>query len=196
MGANLEVNPAVLKHSKLRGHYPKLHGAINSAVVWHMGQDRKYTKVPYICHPLAVMEIVRTVTDDEDMLVAAVLHDVVEDTPVEISTIKMLYGDRAAELVGWLTDASVPGDGNRKARKYIDRAHTANAPPDAKTIKLADLIHNTESITQHDADFSRVYMKEMELLLDVLTEGNLVLWNRAHRALQDYQNEWLQEALK
>lgn len=194
--SQVELNPEVLKHSKLRGHYPRLHGAINSAVVWHMGQDRKYTKVPYICHPIAVMEIVRTVTDDEDMLIAAVLHDVVEDTPVEISTIKMLYGERVAELVGWLTDVSVPEDGNRNVRKDIDRMHTAKAPPDAKTIKLADLIHNTESITQHDKDFARVYMKEKELLLGVITEGNHELWNRANLALQNYQNELLQEALK
>lgn len=178
------------------GNFPKLQKCINSAVVWHAGQDRKYTKTPYITHPLAVMEIVRAVTDDEDMLCAAVLHDVVEDTLVEIETIDQMYGKRVAELVGWLTDVSKPNDGNRAIRKAIDRQHSADAPPDAQTIKYADLIHNTRSITEHDPDFARIYMKEKEALLGVMIRGDKTLYARALKGLQDYQTARLNEALK
>lgn len=167
--------------------FPELHRAVRWAVTQHSGQDRKYSQTPYISHPLAVMEIVRTVTDDEAMLCAAVLHDVVEDTTAMDLHVRQQFGDDVADLVYWLTDQSKPEDGSRKTRKEIDRQHTAEAPPRAKTIKLADLIHNTESITRYDPDFARVYMREKELLLEVLTEGDEILWRRAHDALVAYK---------
>ena len=178
------------------GRFKELHRAINEAVLWHNGQDRKYSQIPYIVHPLRVMQIVRSVSDDEDMLVAAVLHDVVEDTPIEIETIESQYGARVAELVGWLTDVSKPEDGNRRDRKNLDLEHTANAPADAQTIKLADIIDNTRSITRSDPDFARVYMKEKERLLTVLTKGHLSLQAEAQALLRIYQDGLLQEALR
>ena len=65
-----------------------------------------------------------------------------------------------AELVDDLTDVSKPQDGNRATRKELDRQHTAKASPDAKTIKLADLISNSRSIMKDDPNFAKVYMKE------------------------------------
>ena len=176
--------------------YETLHRAVNLATVWHTGQDRKYSETPYISHPINVMEIVREVTDDENMLIAAVLHDVVEDTSITIDIIRREFGDDVADLVGWLTDVSKPEDGNRETRKRIDREHTAAAPSRAKTIKLADLIHNTQSITKCDPDFAVVYMKEKQLLLDVLKAGDFALWLRAQQSLQAYQESQLQEALR
>ena len=176
--------------------YPNLHRAIAFAVQAHMGQDRKYSKIPYIAHPINVMQIVRTVSDDEDMLVAAVLHDVVEDTPITIEAIFEEFGDRAGRLVADLTDVSKPEDGNRKLRKQLDKEHTAAAHADAKTVKLADLIHNAESITAADVDFSVVFMREKEALLEVLKEGDAGLWERARQTLQNYQESLLQEQLK
>ena len=178
------------------GRFPDLHRAVSMAVAWHTGQDRKYSGVPYIVHPLRVMSIVREVSDDESMLIAAVLHDVVEDTEATIETVETLFGGRVAALVGWLTDVSVPGDGNREARKAIDREHSASAPSDAQTIKLADLIDNTASITARDPDFAHVYMHEKALLLDVLVRGDRTLHARATALLVDYQHERVQEALR
>ena len=178
------------------GRYPHLHRAVNLAALWHTGQDRKYTSLPYIVHPLRVMSLVREVSDNEDMLIAAVLHDVVEDTPVSLDTIRDEFGDRAADLVGWLTDVSTPADGNRAARKAIDAEHTVRAPADAQTIKLADLIDNTASITRGDPHFARVYMAEKERLLGVLTKGDARLHERATASLAAYQTDRLQEALR
>lgn len=183
-----------MTESKIR--YVKLHRAINLATLWHTGQDRKYLHTPYISHPIAVMEIVREVSGDESILIAAVLHDVVEDTLIGLDQIKGEFGDRVANLVDWLTDKSKPEDGNRATRKEIDRDHIAASPPAAKTIKLADLIHNTGSIVKYDQDFARVYMKEKELLLDVLKDGDPILWERARSIVQSYQEQRLQEALK
>ena len=141
----------------------------------HSSQKRKYTGEPYIVHPIAVSEIVKTVPHTDEMVAAALLHDVVEDTPVTIQEIETKFGSKVAELVGWLTDTSRPEDGNRKTRKSIDRLHSADAPAEAQTIKLADLIHNTESIEKHDPSFYKVYKQEKIALLDVLTKGDITL---------------------
>lgn len=146
-----------------------------------IGQRRKYTGEPYIVHPIAVAEIVRSVPHTPEMVAAAYLHDVVEDTPVTIEEIEAEFGPKVAELVDWLTDVSRPEDGNRRTRKAIDLEHSARAPPDAKTIKLADLIDNTRTIKPHDPGFWRVYRREKQALLRVLGEGDPTLWKRAQQ---------------
>jgi (p)ppGpp synthase/HD superfamily hydrolase len=148
------------------------HKALEFATVAHAGQKRKYTGEDYIVHPIEVMEIVKTVSHTPEMLAAALLHDVVEDTNVSLEDIRLSFGNDVADLVFWLTDVSKLEDGNRATRKSLDRAHIANASPDAMTIKLADLISNTASIMEYDANFAKVYLKEKKLLLEVLTKGN------------------------
>ena len=180
---------------KPTGRFQNLHKAVAMATLWHTGQDRKYSEVPYIVHPLRVMSIVRSVSEDESMLCAAVLHDVVEDTPITSEEIHTEFGARVGELVDWLTDSSTPADGNRKARKQIDLLHTAAAPADAQTIKLADIIDNTKSITRDDPHFAIVYMAEKERLLEALINGHPALLDQAKRMLKHYQEGRLQEAL-
>ncbi len=143
-------------------------------------QLRKYTNEPYIVHPTEVASIVDSVEGATDEMVAAAwLHDVVEDTGVTIETIRAEFGEKVAELVGWLTDVSRPDHGNRAARKAVDRAHTAMASAEAQTIKLADLISNCTSIVEHDANFAKTYLEEKRLLLEVLTKGDRGLWEKA-----------------
>lgn len=151
-----------------------------------VGQARKYTGEPYINHPAAVANLVRSVPHDDAMLAAAWLHDVVEDTRVSLSVIEDEFGADVAHLVFDLTDVSNPSYGNRAARKAIDRAHTQNASPRAKTIKLADLIDNTRTIAAYDPDFAAVYMQEKALLLQVLREGDPTLWGAANKSVQQY----------
>lgn len=142
-------------------------------------QRRKYTDEPYISHPAAVVELVRSVPHTEAMLCAAWLHDVVEDTPCTLDEVERVFGFGVASLVEMLTDISRPGDGNRAVRKAIDRKHTAQASPAAKTIKLADLIDNTRSIVERDPKFAQTYLMEKALLLEVLREGDATLWAMA-----------------
>jgi (p)ppGpp synthase/HD superfamily hydrolase len=151
-----------------------------------VGQRRKYTGEPYIVHPQAVAEIVRGVQHTPEMIAAALLHDVVEDTGVSIDLVEGEFGKEVASLVFWLTDISKPEDGNRKVRKAIDRAHTAKAPAAAQTIKVADLIDNSRSIFAHDPDFARTYLHEKELLLDVLTRADPALVKMAKAQLEEY----------
>lgn len=165
--------------------------ALAFATMAHEGQFRRYTGEPYIRHPIAVRDIVATVSDDEAMLAAALLHDVCEDCPVTRSDIAGEFGYVVACIVEDLTDISKPSDGNRETRKAIDRAHSARACPGAQTIKVADLIDNTKSIVQHDPGFAVQYMREKRLLLDVLTESDPRLREVAERQLREYEGATL-----
>lgn len=148
-------------------------------------QRRKYTNAPYIEHPAAVVEIVKSVSHTPEMIAAAWLHDVVEDTPATIEEVRRTFGHHIASLVEMLTNASRYEDGNRAARKAIDRAHLAMATPEAKTIKLADLIDNTGSIVARDPKFARTYLAEKARLLTVLRDGDAGLWFRADALLAE-----------
>lgn len=146
-----------------------------------VGQKRKYTGEDYWRHPLEVLFILQQVVPSatEEMRVAALLHDVIEDTQVTLETVKDLFGETVAVYVEQLTDVSKPGDGNRAARKAIDLAHTALASPEAKTIKLADLISNSRSIVERDPEFAKVYLAEKRALLAVLKQGDPELYRIA-----------------
>lgn len=144
-----------------------------------VNQRRKYTGEPYIVHPFRVAAIVATVDPRPEVLAAAYLHDVVEDTPVTLAEISDQFGQVVADLVGELTDISTPADGNRDQRKALDRAHSAAGSPASQTIKLADMIDNSETITKHDRKFAAVYMKEKRNLLEVMLNGNQALYERA-----------------
>lgn len=154
----------------------------------HKLQTRKYTGEPYINHPAAVANIVRSVPHTTEMLAAAWLHDTVEDTEATLMDVRQKFGDKIADMVDMLTDVSKPSDGNRKARKAIDRAHTAQASPEAKTIKLADLIDNAHNIIERDPEFAKVYLVEKSALLEVLTEGDPTLYMKASEIVRHTPN--------
>ena len=145
-------------------------------------QVRKYTGEPYFVHPAEVARIVAGVPGSTpDMVAAAWLHDVVEDTGCTFTDIHMAFGIDIATLVQWLTDVSKPEDGNRAHRKALDRMHTAAAPAEAQTIKLADLISNSKSIMEHDPAFAKTYLEEKRLMLAVMTKGDRGLHAEASR---------------
>ena len=151
-----------------------------------VGQRRKYTGEPYIVHPAEVAKIVAGVPGSTpEMVAAAWLHDVVEDTGCTFTDIHMAFGIDIATLVGWLTDVSKPEDGNRAHRKAIDRAHTAEAPAEAQTIKCCDLWSNTKSIVAHDPAFARTYLEEKRALLAVMTKADPTVLKMVYQVLEE-----------
>lgn len=152
-------------------------------------QKRKYTGLPYWKHTDEVASIVATVTDDVAVIAAAHCHDILEDVfPVNPfyspTLIQDLFGDRVLSLVVDLTDVFVKEaypDLNRKARKQKERERLGATSPASQTVKLADLISNTQDIVVNDADFARVYLREKVALLPHLIFGDKVLWARAAR---------------
>jgi len=163
--------------------------AISFAAMAHAGQTKKYDGLPYITHPIEVMKILHDHgIRDPAMLVAAVLHDVVEDTPVGLPTIWRRFGDDVAKLVDELTDQFPAGTGgNRRERKEKERARVATTSPRAQTIKYADLISNTLSIVRGDPGFARVYLEEKRLILLAARAGDDSLWQLAWKALGEGQ---------
>lgn len=160
---------------------------IDNALVFaanaHAQQTRKYTGEPYICHPICVAAILKGHGFSDNVIAAALLHDVVEDTLITNREIIEWFGEEVGALVAAVTDISKPQDGNRAIRKEIDRRHIASGTLESKAIKLADLIDNTRSIVQHDKGFAKIYLKEKALLLKVMDDAHPVLLDLARRVL-------------
>lgn len=151
-----------------------------------VGQKRKYSGEDYIVHPLEVANIVSSVPHTDEMIAAAFLHDVVEDTEVTIEQIDSMFGPKVAKMVEDLTDPP-KSVGNRATRKKMTRERLAKAGPEVKTIKLADLISNTRDIVQNDPEFAVVYMREKrQLLQESLQGGNSALYLLATKIVEDY----------
>lgn len=149
----------------------------------HGEQQRKYSPDRYIVHPKRVMEKLRTYTDDITILSAALLHDVLEDTPVSsdemLNFLQTLLPENQAKrvlnLVVDLSDVYVKKDFpklNRKARKTLELERLAKTSPDSQTIKYADIIDNTLEISDEDPSFAKVYLDEVSLILKKLDRGN------------------------
>ena len=153
------------------------HGSLN--------QRRKYSREPYIAHPRAVAEMVRGVPHTDEMLAAALLHDVVEDTRATLDDVRREFGSHVAGLVGELTERTSLADGNRAVRKAIAERRLGRACGEAKTVKLADLLDNAASIVPNDPGFARVYLAEMQRLLFALEGGDTRLFAQAWRAVEN-----------
>ncbi|MGY5846472.1 HD domain-containing protein [Salegentibacter sp. HM20] len=144
----------------------------------HGNQQRKYSEELYIEHPIRVAELVKTVDHTPEMICAAYLHDVVEDTGVSLQDIERRFGLKIAGLVEELTDEYEKKNYsylNRRQRKGLEVERQARMSLEAKTIKLADVIDNTRDIVKNDPGFARKYLVEMEALIGAIREGDLRL---------------------
>ena len=129
----------------------------------HRDQLRKYSKQPYVVHLDGVVRVLRAHgVEDPQVLAAAYLHDTVEDTDTTIEEVYNAFGEEIAELIYWLTDAE---KGGRKIRKIMSAWRLGGAPWDAKVIKLADFIDNTDDICKHDRNFAPIYLAEKRKIL-------------------------------
>lgn len=128
-----------------------LDRAIIFAVKAHAGTERRGKGFPYIVHPMEAMEIVATITPDQEMLAAAALHDTVEDTDVTIERIREEFGERIANLVASESDVMVEGvseEDSWHARKQAAIDRLAAAPRDAKIVALGDKLSNMRAIAR------------------------------------------------
>ena len=147
------------------------------------GQRRKYTDEPYIVHPAAVVELVRSVTDDENMLAAARLHDTVEDTGATLEDIAQQFGPEVAELVSMLTDK------NSRRRKTVPRARwrISVIPPTPRPTRrplswrTLLIIPAPLCSTIRTSPASTV---EKQVQITLLREGSAELWRRAQATIE------------
>lgn len=152
-----------------------------------IGQKRKYTGEPYWVHTDAVAAQCASVGLRDEAVAAAHLHDVIEDVyplnnKYDIYFIAREFGEDVAKMVTDLTDVYTKEawpDLNRAKRKALERERISKVSPETKSIKLADLIHNTQSIVTSDKDFATVYLREKLDVLPYLSDGHPALLNQA-----------------
>ena len=119
--------------------------AIIFATNAHRNTERRGKSFAYIIHPLESMAIVATMSKDQDLLAAAVLHDVVEDTDVTIEDIRREFGERVASII---KNETVMDDGNLswKERKTLSIKHIKESSIDSKIVALGDKLSNMRTI--------------------------------------------------
>lgn len=137
-------------------------------------------------HLKSVAQIVSSVTEDEKMIAAAWLHDIVEDTGVTIDDVERKFGIQVARLVHELTVVSHPAHRHRAASFALTKQHFAKVSDAAKTIKLADLIDTCRDLHKNDSALFRTYAAEANELALVLEGGNTRLLARLKRDLNKY----------
>lgn len=126
-----------------------LDKAIIFATEAHKGFERRGKNFPYIVHPMEAVSIVATITDDQELLSAAVLHDVVEDTDITSDTIQKLFGEKIASLVVAESDEKIEGKTEEESwkdrkKQAIDRLK--NASYEAKIVAIGDKLSNMRAI--------------------------------------------------
>ena len=141
--ANKPLNTAILDR------------AIIFAVKAHTGTERRGKGYPYIIHPMEAVEIVATMTKDQELLAAAILHDTVEDTNVTVDQIRDEFGDRVADLVASESDempVGVSEEDSWHARKQAAIDRLSKASREAKIVAMGDKLSNMRAIARDYAE--------------------------------------------
>lgn len=128
-----------------------LDRAIGFAVQAHAGTERRGKGYPYILHPLEAAAIAATITPDQEILAAAVLHDTVEDTDVTVEALRAEFGDRIADLVEAESDKFVEGvseSDSWRTRKQAAIDRLAEAPLEVKMVAMGDKLSNMRAIAR------------------------------------------------
>jgi (p)ppGpp synthase/HD superfamily hydrolase len=151
----------------------------------HDGTARKYTGDPYFNHVERVaIEVSIHPRATADMVMAAYLHDVVEDTDYTLEDIDEEFGLSVAEMVSQLTNVSKQFVGlNRAQRKAMDIARLAEAPAPVKVIKMIDRIDNLMEMSGATAGFRRMYAAESRALLSAIRDADRTLAERLANAI-------------
>lgn len=162
---------------------------------WHGEQQRKYTNEPYWYHLVNVATLVKEYKGNQAMVMAAFLHDVLEDTQCQHFDLYCFLADKyglelsysvcamVSDLTDYYTSEFFPQH-NRKKRKELESKRLGSILPESQTIKYCDLIDNTSSIVAHDPKFAKVYLQEKEQMLTSMTQGDPELWIRAWNVLK------------
>ena len=118
----------------------RLLQAIYFATLKHLGQNRKDRKTPYISHPLAVGLILSRVTSDKDIIIAGILHDVIEDTETTEKEIQELFGTKVAKMVMDCSEKDKSKSWKDRKQRVLDNVKYLSES--SALVKSADSLHN------------------------------------------------------
>ena len=110
-------------------------------------------KVPYIVHPMRVVSLLADHGESFMVQRAGACHDLLEDTEIKLDQLVRVIGREATKIVMWVTDHEFPG--SREIRSWLKHQKLVKAPREAKAIKLADMVNNTETLGSGKASFWR-----------------------------------------
>ncbi|MBR4767491.1 MAG: bifunctional (p)ppGpp synthetase/guanosine-3',5'-bis(diphosphate) 3'-pyrophosphohydrolase [Lachnospiraceae bacterium] len=131
----------------------RFRSALVFAMNAHAGMIRKHRDIPYILHPMEVASIAATMTEDRDVLIAALLHDTIEDAGIRPEEIADLYGERVAHFVLLETEEKyddLPPSVTWKKRKTESISLLeSTSEPEVKMLWIADKLSNVRSF-YHD----------------------------------------------
>lgn len=166
----------------------------------HGDQQRKYAPERYIAHPMRVMQTCQQYGGGNNMLAAALLHDVLEDTEVSLEemqdflthTFEKNDARAITGIVVELTDVYVKKnfpEWNRRKRKQKEIERLLLISPQAQTIKYADIVDNATDVVTGDPEFAQVMLDEYAQLLKHLDKGDDALYKKAQNTVQQAQNK-------
>ena len=133
---------------------PQIEKAIKKASVLHRNQERKKDGTPYISHLFSVAWILANYTDDEDIIVAGILHDTIEDTAYTSEQLRDDFGDTINRIVLGVTEDEEIKDWTERKKDYLEKIK--NADFGSLMVCAADKIHNLMSV----ADIWEIYGDE------------------------------------
>ena len=137
----------------------------------HSGQFRKWTDEPFIFHCSRVAGRTALLPfSSEELVAAAYLHDVLEDTEITYDELKSSFGKNVADIVKDLTNPSLSTNLRRAERKAMDFKHLSICLTEVKAIKLLDRIDNIRDIEYAPLKFRKIYLSETKDLADFLDE--------------------------
>lgn len=188
---------------------PRIEKAIVRATVLHHFQKRKISGVPYIVHPYSVAFLLAHYVDDEDVIIAGLLHDVLEDTP-EYTEAMLLeeFGERVLQIVKEVTEDYTQAErlnhllrgGDRDAWRTRKERYLHNLSNDSEAALLvatADKVHNMRNVVDEYAEHGNQvwvqFRRKPEELLWFYSEASRVISERLKHPLVVEMNRLLQE---
>ncbi|AHI22637.1 HD domain-containing protein [Corynebacterium vitaeruminis] len=126
---------------------PRLLRAINFAAVAHDGHYRKRTHIPYVTHLFGVMHLLASVTDDEDILIAALCHDTLEDVPDKVTEdmLRKNFGERVLGIIKGVTKDGSLKSWQARSDAYLEHLENT-ASEESVLLSVADKLYNLTSI--------------------------------------------------
>jgi|GEM_PF-1205175 len=146
----------------------------------HNGEVRKFTKTPYIQHPIRVAQIVKSLSDDPELVAVAYLHDTIENTKATRESIELRFSTQVAEMVAAISSdkAKIKAIGGKD--KYLADKMTKMSLKEL-LVKLADRLDNTSDFENAEISFITKYRAETNFILAIVGQRTDLLY--PHRFL-------------